>query len=337
MTDDPKQFSETVSTPVHDPDALERAGWTNAEVIWEQVQQAAEECDRAGDRAEAVELWRGAFDVACEHLDPRDLRLATSAANLGVAARRAGDRAAAVRRLDEALRLWDEGEGGLPGRGGGPRGGGGRAAGMRERSGSRRSCPPRGREARRSTCDSSPGIPAPTTDSRANASGRSRGRGGRSLPPDATAGRIRTIGSRGGGRSARRVSTTGAGCSLRCSSSRGTIGSSRPDPRPDCPGSDDRGAAGRKSPAFRDRPFVPRRPGLAPGLDPPAREAARIACRRGRVRGGSRGVTHRLPLRAGTYRVSMNVSRESSRASHQAVWWSGARLPVTGDRCAWSR
>ncbi|MCY4451832.1 MAG: hypothetical protein OXC01_07770 [Immundisolibacterales bacterium] len=110
MTDDPKQFSETVSTPVHDPDALERAGWTNAEVIWEQVQQAAEECDRAGDRAEAVELWRGAFDVACEHLDPRDLRLATSAANLGVAARRAGDRAAAVRRLDEALRLWDEGE-----------------------------------------------------------------------------------------------------------------------------------------------------------------------------------------------------------------------------------
>lgn len=110
MGGDSKKFPETISTPVHDPGALERAGWTNAEVIWEQIQQAAEERDRAGDPAEAVELWRGGFDVAREHLPPGDLRLATSAANLGVAARRAGDRAAAARRLDEALRLWDEGE-----------------------------------------------------------------------------------------------------------------------------------------------------------------------------------------------------------------------------------
>ena len=110
MADDPEQIPETVSSPVHDPDALERAGWTNAEVIWEQIQEAAEERDRADDPAQAVELWRGAFDVAREHLQPGDLRLATSAANLGVAARREGDAEAAARRLDEALRLWDEGE-----------------------------------------------------------------------------------------------------------------------------------------------------------------------------------------------------------------------------------
>ena len=110
MADDTRRVSETVSTPIHVPDALERAGWTNAEVIWEQIQEAAAERERAGDPGEAVELWRGAFEVAREHLQPGDLRLATSVANVGVAARRAGDPADAVRRLDEALRIWDEGD-----------------------------------------------------------------------------------------------------------------------------------------------------------------------------------------------------------------------------------
>ena len=110
MADDPRQVSETVSTPIHAPGALEQAGWSNAEVIWEQIQEAAGEHERAGDPKEAAELWQGAFDVAREHFDSGDLRLATSVANLGVAARRAGDAAAAARRLDEALRLWDEGE-----------------------------------------------------------------------------------------------------------------------------------------------------------------------------------------------------------------------------------
>ena len=53
-----RRFEETLrddqSTPVHDPRLLERAGWTNAEVIWEQIQEAAAECERADDYAEAA-------------------------------------------------------------------------------------------------------------------------------------------------------------------------------------------------------------------------------------------------------------------------------------------
>lgn len=109
MTGDSIRRSETIATTVHDPAALERAGWTNAEVIWEQVQEAAAECERAGERTEAAELWRGALDLAREHLAPGDLRLATSVANLAVAERRAGETEAAARRFEEALALWDAG------------------------------------------------------------------------------------------------------------------------------------------------------------------------------------------------------------------------------------
>ena len=105
-----KKTPETVATTVHDPAALERAGWTNAEVIWEQVQEAAAECERAGERTEAAELWRGALDLAREHLSSGDLRHATSLANLAVAERWAGDTAAATRCIEEALALWDAGE-----------------------------------------------------------------------------------------------------------------------------------------------------------------------------------------------------------------------------------
>ena len=109
MIGDSKRTPETIATEVHDPAALDRAGWTNAEVIWEQVQEAAAECERSGDAAEAAELWQGAVDLAREHLAPGDLRLATSVANLAVAERRAGDSEAAARRFDEALSLWDAG------------------------------------------------------------------------------------------------------------------------------------------------------------------------------------------------------------------------------------
>ena len=104
-----KKSPETVVTTVHDPAALERAGWTNAEVIWEQVQEAAAECERAGELTEAAELWRGARDLAREHLPSGDLRHATSLANLAVAERWAGDTAAAARCIEEALALWDAG------------------------------------------------------------------------------------------------------------------------------------------------------------------------------------------------------------------------------------
>ena len=111
MTDDSNKRAETIASPVHHPAALERAGWTNAEVIWEQIQESAAECERADDPAEAAELWRGALDLAREHLPSGDVRLATSVANLGVAERRGGDAATATRLLDEALALWDAGEG----------------------------------------------------------------------------------------------------------------------------------------------------------------------------------------------------------------------------------
>ena len=110
MAADSKKHPETIATAIHDPSALERAGWTNAEVIWEQIQEAAAERERAYDHSEASELWRGALDLAREHLTPGDLRVATSVANLGVAERRAGDAAAAKRMLEEALALWDAGE-----------------------------------------------------------------------------------------------------------------------------------------------------------------------------------------------------------------------------------
>ena len=110
MTADSKKRSETIATPVHDPRLLERAGWTNAEVIWEQIQEAAAECERADDYAEASELWRGALDLAREHLPSGDLRVAASVANIAVAERRTGDPATAKRNLDKALALWDAGE-----------------------------------------------------------------------------------------------------------------------------------------------------------------------------------------------------------------------------------
>ena len=110
MAADSKKHTETITTPIPDPSALERAGWTNAEVIWEQIQETAAERERADDHSEASELWHGALDLAREHLGPGDLRVATSVANLGVAERRAGDAAAAKRMLEEALALWDAGE-----------------------------------------------------------------------------------------------------------------------------------------------------------------------------------------------------------------------------------
>lgn len=110
MTADSKRPSQTVATPVHDLRALERAGWTNADVIWEQIQETAAESERAGDPAEASELWRGAVELAREHFPPGDLRVAASVANVAIAARRAGDAAAASRMLDEALALWDAGD-----------------------------------------------------------------------------------------------------------------------------------------------------------------------------------------------------------------------------------
>ena len=110
MVTDSKRCPEAVAALVRDPHLLERAGWTNAEVIWEQIQETAAERERAGDHAEASELWRGALEVAREHLPPGDLRVAASVANVAVAERRRGDATTATPMFDEALALWDAGD-----------------------------------------------------------------------------------------------------------------------------------------------------------------------------------------------------------------------------------
>ena len=109
MPADSKKTLETIATPIPDSGLLERAGWTNAEVIWEQIQEAGAECERAEDYAEASELWRGAWELARDHLPPGDLRVAASVANRAVAERRTGDAPLADRMLEEALALWDAG------------------------------------------------------------------------------------------------------------------------------------------------------------------------------------------------------------------------------------
>ena len=109
MTTGSKQRPETITTPVHDLRRLEQSGWTNAEVIWEQIQEAAAECERENDYSEASQLWRGALELAREHLRSGDLRMAASVGNLAIAERRTGDAATARRMLDEALARWDAG------------------------------------------------------------------------------------------------------------------------------------------------------------------------------------------------------------------------------------
>lgn len=111
MTTRSKNSPETIATPIHDPRLLEQAGWTNAEVIWEQIHEAAAESERAGDHAEALELWRGALDLAREHLRPDDLRAAASLASVAVGERHLGDAVTSQRMFDEALALWDTGDG----------------------------------------------------------------------------------------------------------------------------------------------------------------------------------------------------------------------------------
>lgn len=88
------------------PEMLERAGWTNAELIWEQIQEAAAECDALGNPDETAELWGGALAVAREHLPANDARLATSLTNLGVANRRSAYEAQAMQMFRQALEVW---------------------------------------------------------------------------------------------------------------------------------------------------------------------------------------------------------------------------------------
>lgn len=60
---------------------LERCGWSNAELIWEQIQEEAARVWLLGDEDEAAALWQGALDIAEEHFTSRDPRRVTSRVN----------------------------------------------------------------------------------------------------------------------------------------------------------------------------------------------------------------------------------------------------------------
>ena len=110
MPADSKKTLETIATPIPDSGLLERADWTNAEVIWEQIQEAGAECERAEDYAEASELWRGAWELGRDHLPSGDLRVATSVANRTVAERRTGDAPLEGWRIGCSMRRWPSGK-----------------------------------------------------------------------------------------------------------------------------------------------------------------------------------------------------------------------------------
>lgn len=99
---------DKVDTQAPTLEMLERAGWSNAELIWEQIQEAAAEAHAACDPEDAGALWLGALEVAREHFEHNDPRLATSLLNCAMDKRRAGDHVAAQTLLDEAKRVWSK-------------------------------------------------------------------------------------------------------------------------------------------------------------------------------------------------------------------------------------
>ncbi len=90
-----------------DAERLARAGWSDAELTWEHVQETAAEAFAMGDLGGADDLWRSGLEIARKQFADNDPRLATSLANRGLARRRAGEEAEATALFDKALAVWD--------------------------------------------------------------------------------------------------------------------------------------------------------------------------------------------------------------------------------------
>lgn len=60
---------------------LERCGWSNAELIWEQIQEEAAQEWLLGEADEAAALWQGALEIAEKHFTLHDPRRVTSRVN----------------------------------------------------------------------------------------------------------------------------------------------------------------------------------------------------------------------------------------------------------------
>ena len=98
------------SGPRYSVEFLESCGWSNAEFIWEQIQDTAAQCVVDASPEEAIELREGGLEVAKESFQPGDLRLATSLANCGIGERYRGRESAAEALFTQAVSVWDSGD-----------------------------------------------------------------------------------------------------------------------------------------------------------------------------------------------------------------------------------
>ena len=87
--------------------ALLAAGWQEAELTWERLQERAAEAAQSGDRETAVRLWAEALALARETFEAGDPRLATSLTNQGAALVLQGEPGRANPLFREALLVWD--------------------------------------------------------------------------------------------------------------------------------------------------------------------------------------------------------------------------------------
>jgi hypothetical protein len=106
MSGAPTSGGDRPAGSLPDAEALARAGWSDAELTWEQIQETAAEALLAGDWPQAGSLWAVGLDLARATFEAGDPRLATSLANRAVAVRRAGDDAAAQPLFEAALAVW---------------------------------------------------------------------------------------------------------------------------------------------------------------------------------------------------------------------------------------
>lgn len=106
MPDAPTSESERPPAGLPETEALSRAGWSEEELTWEQVQESAAEALLAGDWRQAGSLWTVGLDIARVTFEASDPRLATSLANKALAVRRSGKQAAAAALFDDALAVW---------------------------------------------------------------------------------------------------------------------------------------------------------------------------------------------------------------------------------------
>ena len=85
--------------------ALLAAGWSEADLAWERLQEEAAEKNQGRDAAAA--LWAEALRLARANFTGSDPRLATSLANQALAQRQSGQAETATALLTEALLVWD--------------------------------------------------------------------------------------------------------------------------------------------------------------------------------------------------------------------------------------